>query len=379
MAGEEGGSPFFERFLIEGSDGWSSAVRSSYPGLACWRGVGPLKRNLRALASGHPQLPVLLASRSAELMKFAARLLFQTCRNVLVTDLGWPPYQSILEAEAQRVGRAVTPLALRELLVIERTQEEEVVEVVTNQFRQAECDGLFLPAVSHDGFRLPAERIVRALEAVRELRFVVIDGAQGFCHAATDLSHEYCDLYLAGCHKWLQGFHAMGLGFYGRRRSKAVIETLLQHLLSIGSLSDPLLRFTTQLETAALDGVTETVNLIPLFTGQGAVVDALEESSRLPAPLETRMGNVLQAAEAAGACGWQPLMPAEPFRTGILLLQAATEAIRNRSPHELRETFAASGVALTAYENGIVRLSAPSAAWQSQDIDYLRLALRAVA
>ena len=161
MAGEEGGSPFFERFLMEGSDGWSSSIRLCFPGLTCWRGIGPLKESLRTLAGGNPQLPMLLVSRSAELMKFAARLLFQPCRNVLVTDLGWPAYRSILESEARRAGRVVTTLALRELLCADQTQEDDVVEAVRNQFRQAGCDGLFLTGVSHDGFRLPAERIVR--------------------------------------------------------------------------------------------------------------------------------------------------------------------------------------------------------------------------
>src|SRR5439155_16315415 len=136
-------------------------------------------------------------------------------------------------------------------------------------------------------------------------------------------SHEYCDLYLAGCHKWLQGFHAMGLGFYGRRQSKAVIETLLEHLLSSGELNDPLLRFTRQLETATLDGVSETVNLIPLFTCQGAAAEALESLSPLAALLAMRTTNVIQAAAVADECGWHSILPAQPFRTGILLLQAA--------------------------------------------------------
>jgi selenocysteine lyase/cysteine desulfurase len=379
LAGEEGGSQFFERFLLEGSDFWSASLRSRFPGLTCWRGIGPLKQSLRTLAGSSPALPVLTVNRAAQLMKFAARLLFQTCRNVLVTDLGWPPYREILESEARRTGRVVTPLALRELICEAGIGEVEVIEAMRERFRQTGCDGLFLTAVSHDGFRLPVERLVRVLEGVRELRFVVIDGAQDFCHASANLSNTYCDLYLAGCHKWLQGFHAMGLGFYGRPQSRVMIETLLEHLLSTGELDDPLLRFTSQLETATLDGELETVNLIPLFTCQGATADALERASSVPATLQVRTRNAFQAAALAESCGWHSILPAEPFRTGILLLQAEREVTRSRSPQELRGAFAAHGVALTSYAGGVIRLSAPAAEWEPREIDQLRFALQSVA
>ena len=105
LAGEEGASWLFERFLRDGSDAGSDSFQSRYPGLACWKGVGTLKQDLRSLAGSDPELPVLMVNRSAQLMRFAARLLFQQCRNVLITDLVWPPYQKILEEEARRAGR----------------------------------------------------------------------------------------------------------------------------------------------------------------------------------------------------------------------------------------------------------------------------------
>ena len=220
---------------------------------------------------------------------------------------------------------------------------------------------------------------MRALEGIGPLRVVVIDGAQDFCHVSADLSHEYCDLYLAGCHKWLQGFHPMGLGFYGRRRSRDRVETLLHHLLSTGELDDPLLRFTTQLENTVLDGDTETVNLIPLFTCQGAAADALQAPSSLQVDLRWRQANLTQAASVAEACGWQPVLSAEPFRTGILLMQAERDATRDLSPVELRSEFAKHGVAVTTYKRGFVRLSMPAADWRAGELDQLRTALRGVA
>src|SRR5437588_11228084 len=87
LAGAEGASLFFERFLRTGAGDWSDAARNRYLGLAGWRGVGGLKASLRILAGSEPDLPALIASWSAALMKFAARLHCLRCRNVLVTDL----------------------------------------------------------------------------------------------------------------------------------------------------------------------------------------------------------------------------------------------------------------------------------------------------
>ena len=133
-----------------------------------------------------------------------------------------------------------------------RTTEDEIVKVFRDRFLPEGCDGVFLPSVSHLGLRLPVERIVRSLESSGQVRFVVIDGAKDFCHVSADLRNEYCDLYLAGSHKWLQDHHAMGLGIYGRRSSRGMIETVLAHLLSAGELDDPLLRFSALLEKGNL-------------------------------------------------------------------------------------------------------------------------------
>ena len=97
----------------------------------------------------------------------------------------------------------------------------------------------------------------------------------------------------------------MGLGFYGRRRSRARIETLLKHLLASGEIEDPLLRFTRQLETATLDADTETVNLIPLFTCRGAAAEAVEQAPTLASCFAQRQRNLTLAALTAESCGWE--------------------------------------------------------------------------
>ena len=263
-----------------------------------------------------------MVNRSAQLMKFAAQVLFRRCGNVLVTDLGWTPYHKILETEAVRARRVVTSLAVRDIMRDSQATEDQLVEAVRDRFVQSDCDGLFLTAVSNLGFRLPVERLVRALEGVREVRFVVIDGAQDFCHVSADLGNEYCDLYLASCHKWLQGFHPMGLGFYGRRRSRSMIETALRQMVSSGDRDDPLPRFTAQLERSALDGETETVNLIPLFTAQGEGVG--------------RPGAVFAPAEASRRAAEEP----GPGNLGGRIVRLALPAAGGTVPH--RHSAAAS-------------------------------------
>jgi len=379
LAGEEGGSALFDHFLRLGVDAWPGALRDRYPGLSSWQGLGPLKESLRTLAGSDPGLPVLVANRSTQLMKLAARLLFHPCCNILVTDVGWPAYHELLCAEACRASRSVTTVSVRECLLSGQAGEGDLIDLIRSRFLRERCDGLFLPAVSHLGVRLPVERLVRTLEEAGEVRFVVIDGAQDFCHTSADLRNEYCDLYLTGSHKWLGAYDPMGLGFYGRRKSLGVIETVLGHLAATGNLDDPLLRFSKHLETGATDGWSETVNLASLFSCQGAVTDALEASRQPTGCLSLRLANASAVAAVASSAGWRPLVPTEGFRTGILLLQAERDRTRKMSAGALREAFCEQGVALTAYDDGIVRLSIPGGSWQPSEINHLQAALLSLA
>jgi len=378
LAADEGGSLFFERFLRHGVAACPTRIRECYPGLAEWRGVSSLKQSLRTLVGGDPDLPVLLANRSALLMKLAARLLFHPCRNVMVTDLGWQAYHSILEDEGRRANSRVTTVRVCNAILDRELTEDELIDRLRAQFLQQGCDGLFLTAVSNLGVRLPVERIVRSLDAAREVRFIVVDGAQGFCHASSDLRHEYCDLYLTGSHKWLKACHPMGIGFYGHRRSRSFIETVLDHLLKTCELDDPLLRFSRQLETGTLDGRTETVSLASLFTCQGAASDALSLSDFPTQLLPARVNTLDASANMGTGFGWRPLRPEPSMRSGILLLQAGQAAIKERSSEQLREAFYDRNIALTAYHNGIIRLSTPERDWQPGQLEQLRLALRSV-
>jgi hypothetical protein len=373
LAGAEGASPRFDRFLRFGFDSGDP----QYPGLTDWRGIADLKQSLRHLAGSRPDLPVLLANRSAQLMSFAARLLTYSCRNVLATDLGWPAYHDILEARARREGRHVTVCPIRDAVLRAKVSADEMVELVCKEFVRRDCDGLFLSAVSNLGPRLPIERIVTAINAVREARFVVIDGAQDFCHVSADIRNEYCDLYLAGCHKWLEAFMPMGLAFYGRRRSQSFIEMALARQLHAGEVDDPLLRFASRLESDADGAGTETVNVAPLFSCRGATADAVAAPVVPSQQLALRLKNLSDVMETGLFAGWTPVLPHSTLRTGILLLQAENDRTRDASAEEIRSRFCDQGIALTAYPGGLVRLSMPDRPWTAGEIDVLRSAFRA--
>lgn len=379
LAGAEGASPALDRFLRGGFNPADSASVNEFPGVAGWAGVADLKRSLRLLAGHRPDLPVLLAARSAVLMRFAARLLFHPCANVLITDLGWPDYHAILESEARRAGRTVTCVPLRDAILRDGTDRSAVVDRIRDEFVRRDCDGLFLPAVSNLGVRLPVKEIVRAAEDTRRVRFVAVDGAQEYCQAEADLKAEFCDIFLAGTHKWLGAGVPMGLGFYGRRQSQSFIETVLAHLLQAGEIDDPLLRFSAELEGRRDLHVSETVGLTSLFATQGAVQDAMAEGVCSPTRLPERLRNAAVVADLMAQEGWRPLVPDVELRSGILLLQAERPVTRQAEALAVRAAFHRQGVSLTAYEDGLIRLSMPYRPLDDADRSLLRNAARSVA
>ena len=134
-------------------------------------------------------------------------------------------------------------------------------------------------------------------------------------------------------------------------------------------LDDPLMRFLGDLERETPARYGETVNLAPLFSCQGALLDAL--SADITSAFRCRVANADLIAPALQDVGWKPLRPAEGLRSGILLLQARTNAARNTSASSLRQMFHEVGIALTTYAKGIVRISLPAQPWQSRDAIHL--------
>lgn len=275
LAGDVAGAIRFDRFLRHGFDALAPTTQTRYAGLADWNGIKSLKNAICRLAKLDARLPVLMANRSAQLMKLAAILLCRPCENILITDLGWPGYHQILHRECRRAGRRTTSVDLFDDLLNAQIDEHEVVTRVSKAYAKNRCDGIFFPAVSNTGLRLPVQQICREIERQSDVRFAVIDGAQDFCHVQTDLRDDCCDLYLAGCHKWLGAYQPLGLAFYGRRRSQGLIETVLAESLESADLDDPMLSFVEQHcrhDSGQIHG--ETINLSSLFSCQAAVSEA---------------------------------------------------------------------------------------------------------
>jgi hypothetical protein len=373
FSSERGCSDAIRSLLLRGGEGWSSQLQRRYPVLAGWHGVGPLKERLRHIAGAGRQSKVILASRSHALMTLASYLLFGNCETVLTVDLAWPAYQEILIQVAEKLGRRVVHLELRE--IIENGGDaDSVICAITEGYRQAQASALFLPAISHDGVKLPIRRISDAIKCKGELRFFVVDGAQHLAHGDAPVVDMDCDFYLAGTHKWLRGLYPLGVGIYGHARSRAMVETTVCELTAIGILSDPLMQLTSQLELHRLDDVTETVNLSGLLSAHGASLDARRSSARRHT-LQTQLTNVDAVRRLAEDSGWRPARLAADFQSGILMLHPPQSWTGNS--YDLRTQLELRGVSATTYDNGTVRFSMPRHKLSSDHLKLIRKSLDA--
>ena len=113
VAGEEGCTLYFERFLRDGFSAWPTNLQLRYSGLRSWAGVAELKTVLAGYAGLASDSLPLLAGRSANLAKLAARLLFRNGGTVLHTDLTWPSYTEILRRTARKAKGRIECLRVR--------------------------------------------------------------------------------------------------------------------------------------------------------------------------------------------------------------------------------------------------------------------------
>jgi selenocysteine lyase/cysteine desulfurase len=200
----------------------------------------------------------------------------------------------------------------------------------------------------------------------------VVDGAQALAHLPAGLPP--CDIYLAGCHKWLGAGHPMGLAYQPRRGSQSFIENLAVAMMVAGDLDDPLLTFTSHLERESRDPFNETVDLAGLFSCGAAVTAELAWPGRTAARLEARLVNAEELAEVIRLCGWQPLLADSSLRSGIVLVQANATGTRAAPPEVIRSRFQQRGVAVTTYADGLARVSLQAQLWSGKDLDQLRAA-----
>lgn len=372
FASEYGGSLYLGDFLVGGGAALPERLARSFPALAEWKGVTDLKTSLRVLAGSSRDTQVLIAARSATLMKLAARLLVRPCRNVLLTDLTWPAYEQILRRQLPTSACTVTRVPIRRAILRGEISRQELIETLSREFVRRQCDGLFLPLVDNLGIRMPLRDIVTRIASMAELRFVVADGAQALNHMPLDLAKDYCDFLVAGCHKWLRAFTPMGIGFFGHPRSREYIRSATDRWTVNGIIDDPLLEFSQELENETPSRFGETVNVSALLSSNGATRDALSaDTSRLDdASAVNRQRVVAYAREA----GWKWLAPCDDFSSRIVVLRSTDKRIQCDRAEHVRRRFLHCGLSLTAYESGVIRISLPASSLSEADLDIVRAA-----
>ena len=379
LAGEEAGSMYFEQFLQWGFTCLPPSLARRYPGLSFWSGISGFKRDLTSVLAVSPERPVLVANRSAQLVRLAARLLCSRCESLLTTDMLWPAYRQILISEAARFGRRVVTVPVETALLRDGLGPDELVGYLASEYFKQNCDGLFLSAVTYHGVRLPIQDLMTRLAATSPPRFVVVDGAQALGHVPLALADCYCDLLLAGCHKWLRAYHPLGLAFCGNDRSKRLILDTCRDMRASRDLDDALLGFLDQIENGHPDRFSETVNLAPLLSTGAAVREMLAAPRSRRDQLNSQLQSADRAADEASHSSWIPIRTADTLRCGILLLEALRGETRLASVDVLRERFRRVGIALTAYAGGILRVSLPPQSLGISDWNLFRRAFQKLA
>jgi hypothetical protein len=146
-------------------------------------------------------------------------------------------------------------------------------------------------------------------------------------------------------------------------------------MMEAGEMDDPHLQFTSWMEEGTRKHFTETVSLVPLFSCAAAAEEALNRTSNGQNLFSDLVGIARKLDQVSLGTGWAPMVSHDELRTGILLLRGEAKESKWARPEEVRERFQKCHVALTAYENGHIRLSAPPDGWQEENGELLRLAL----
>ena len=374
MVGQSPCSHNLKEFLIHGAKAVSHLADKLQSRLGDWKGIGEFKqslvRDLESASSHH----VFLASRARCLMQVGARMLFQNCRRCLTVDLSWPAYQYELMRAATQNGGDIISAPLRKSLLKKDWENEEICDYLASVCRRQRCDGIFLPAVDSWGIQLPIQAIVERLRQEQEMRFVLVDAAQAIGHVDLGPLSGIVDFLVAGTHKWVGSYFPLGVGIACSPQSQTWISNCVHSIIASASMDDGLLKFVSSVETNREVLHPETANLGPLMAACGAWKGTPCVRKSLP----TRIQNADQVAEIASSRGWTPIRPSPEMRTGCLLLQAVDKELCNSNPDGLRREFADSGLILSTYDDGIIRLAMPASKLQAHEMLRVDLALERV-
>lgn len=375
LLSEEGLSLYATRWLAEGSSTMPTGFVERFPGLAHWLGIGGFEDLIRCLAAVPSSRRVLFASRSTALARLAVTELVTRCERPLTVDLLWPCYQALLAKACSRRGKPLTIVPVRNRILQNQVDSADTVRHVIDVYHRGNCDGVFLPSVTHDGIRFPAAELLQAISSTGGGTVSVVDGAQALGHVTTDDSASIADIYLSSAHKWLGAGFPLGM---------AICRGGILRELNRGdgrSISPPchdsLLSLIQQLVTGHFRAIGDTVHTAPLVTGWAAISDALNRNRQQETHQQLMNRQLL--VEVAQSAGWLPVEPRSEFRTGILLLRATSHRIRRLSSAARSESFQRLGLAATCYPGGCARLSAPRRMLCMAEADYLGKVLDFVA
>lgn len=360
LSAEEPFNLYCEKFLREGFESWPDRYRRRFDGLEGWGGIEQLRRGTRRLAGASEQASVLLASRSLSLIKAAAKTLFGSSRKLLTTDLSWPSYQDVLVAEATRRGRQVISVPVRDDILTGRLTTDALAERLAAVFVRKKCDSLFLPAVDNLGVLVPVPEIVKRIEDRSPIRFVLTDAAQALAQVPLAAVCRSSDFLVAGCHKWVRGYYPLGIGIGGdRSRIPACREPSVQayQLNAEVIASDPLAGFLENLETGRFAQHSETVNLGPLFSCQGALHDRMELDFATDGECQLRAA--AQVRELTAKVGFRAIDREAETRTGIELVDCRVGTSSDLLAAAIEQKLMRCGIVATAYDNGLIRISLP--------------------
>lgn len=231
----------------------------------------------------------------------------------------------------------------------------DIHELVCAKVARHRCDAVFLPAVSHDGIRLPIDAICRTIRAMRPTALIVVDAAQALAHVPSDLGAADADIILMGAHKWLGAGVPLGMSL--------VVPHLARDLDS-HRLDDSLTGLVAAIEKSTRRAPHETVNVWPLIACRGALA-GLASSTQVPASLEIRLQNAAELQTRIANSQWRVIAGAPETRTGIVLLSERQKGGWDATAWQ--DWLARQGVGVTVLPGPVLRCSMPDRPLSEQE------------
>ena len=365
-------------FLKDGASDWPSSLRSEFPTLSEWQGLAHLKRLFAAAVGVEDSQRVFLANQTARLVRIAARAMARQCHRVMTTDLNWPAWQSIVADEAARHGREIKQIAISDSVMQHGWTANDIVNHLATTYCENRCDGLFLPAVSSLGITVPVAQLVASLRRQSEVRFVLVDAAQAFGQVSLESITASCDVLVTGCHKWLGAHLPMGVAVAGNSLAAKQFRCVVSGRDASLLCSDPLLMLTEQLQADEVNRYAETVSIVPMLAANAALSSGQADPVITEQEFAQRLNNLDEAAACLSDSSWCPVSLNQTTRSAIMLATANHASVRQAAPDTLQTHFRNHGIALSAYQGGLLRLSMPSGILQQNYLEFLSSAFQTV-